>query len=173
MKKLLYTAAFALPLAIAAGNSDAFWHRDVQNDAAAPSAAEQVSDKAAQKMSKKELKKEMKHEKHQDKHHDKHDMKSMKKMMKNNPERWLAEETAEINEDYNKAVYKIGQTNLPEDAKDLLLSQAKSNKELALKQAKEKSEQMADNMEAREKFRDQFQQEKRNRKAIREVEDIL
>ena len=45
MKKLLYTAAFALPLAIAAGNSDAFWHRDVQNDAAAPSAAEQVSDK--------------------------------------------------------------------------------------------------------------------------------
>ena len=71
----------------------------------------------------------------------------------------MAEETAEINEDYNKAVYKIGQTNLPEDAKDLLLSQAKSNKELALKQAKEKSEQMADNMEAREKFRDQFQQE--------------
>ena len=59
--------------------------------------------------------------------------------MKNNPERWLAEETAEINEDYNKAVYKIGQTNLPEDAKDLLLSQAKSNKELALKQAKEKA----------------------------------
>ena len=150
MKKLLYTAAFALPLAIAAGNSDAFWHRDVQNDATAPAAAEQNMDKAAQKMSKKELKKEMKHEKHHGKHekdYSKHDEKAMKKMMKHNPERWLAEETAEINEDYNKAVYKIGQTNLPEDAKDLLLSQAKANKELALKQAKEKSEQMTENME--------------------------
>ena len=56
-KNYFYTAAFALPLAIAAGNSDAFWHRDVQNDAAAPSAAEQVSDKAAQKNEQKRIKK--------------------------------------------------------------------------------------------------------------------
>jgi len=162
MKKLLYTTAFILPLAISASNADAFWHREAQHDADVPAKAEQVVDKKAPK----ELKREMKH-------HDKHDAKAMKKMMKHNPERWLEKETAEINEDYDEAVYKIGQTNLSEDAKDLLLSQAKSNKELALKQAKEKSEQMADNMEEREKFRDQFLQEKRNVKAVREVEDIL
>ena len=86
---------------------------------------------------------------------------------------WLAKENAEINEDYNEAVYKIGKTSLPQDAKDLLLSQAQANKELALKQAKEKSDLMMKNMEAREKFRDQIMQEKRNRKAVREIEDIL
>jgi len=42
-----------------------------------------------------------------------------------------------------------------------------------LKQAKEKSDLMMKNMEAREKFRDQIMQEKRNSKAVREIEDIL
>lgn len=81
-------------------------------------------------------------------------------MQKRSPEHWLAKENAEINEDYNEAVYKIGKTSLPQDAKDLLLSQAQANKELALKQAKEKSDLMMKNMEAREKFRDQIMQEK-------------
>lgn len=165
MKKLLYTAAFVLPLAVAAVNADAFWHRDVHHDAEAPVAAQQMNDQAAEKMQKKEMRAEM--------HKDKHDKKMMKKMQKHNPERWLAKETAEINEDYSEAVYKVGKTSLPQDAKDLLLSQAKANKELALKQAKEKSDLMMRNMEAREKFRDQILQEKRNRKAVREVEDIL
>lgn len=165
MKKLLYSAALILPLAIAAGNADAFWHRDVHHGAEAPAAAEQVNEAKAQNMQNKSM--------HNDSHKEMHDKKMMKKMQKHNPERWLAKETADINEDYNEAVYKIGKTGLPQDAKDLLLSQAKGNKELALKQAKEKSDQLMKNMSAREKFRDQILQEKRNRKAVREVEDIL
>lgn len=35
MKKLLYGAALILPLAMAAANADAFWHRDVHHNAEA------------------------------------------------------------------------------------------------------------------------------------------
>ena len=168
MKKLLYGAALILPLAMAAANADAFWHRDVHHNAEANAATvNEAGNQAAQPQQK-----DMKQGK-PCKKCDKHDMKAMKKMQKRTPEHWLAKENAEINEDYNEAVYKIGKTSLPQDAKDLLLSQAQANKELALKQAKEKSALMMKNMEAREKFRDQIMQEKRNRKAVREIEDIL
>ena len=165
MKKLLYGAALILPLAMAAVNADAFWHRDVHHNAEANAATvNEAGNQAAQPQQK-----DMKQGK-PCKKCDKHDMKAMKKMQKRSPEHWLAKENAEINEDYNEAVYKIGKTSLPQDAKDLLLSQAQANKELALK---EKSDLMMKNMEAREKFRDQIMQEKRNRKAVREIEDIL
>ena len=164
MKKLLYGAALILPLAMAAANADAFWHRDVHHNAEANAATvNEACNQAAQP-----LQKDMKQGK-PCKKCDKHDMKAMKKMQKRSPEHWLAKENAEINEDYNEAVYKIGKTSLPQDAKDLLLSQAQANKELALKQAKEKSDLMMKNMEAREKFRDQIMQEKRNSKAVREM----
>ena len=143
-------------------------HRDVHHNAEANAATvNEAGNQAAQPQQK-----DMKQGK-PCKKCDKHDMKAMKKMQKRSPEHWLAKEDAEINEDYNEAVYKIGKTSLPQDAKDLLLSQAQANKELALKQAKEKSDLMMKNMEAREKFRDQIMQEKRNRKAVREIEDIL
>lgn len=167
MKKLLYSAAIVLPLAMTAANADAFWHRDVSHNTDKNTAAVDEANNQATQSSK-----DMKEGK-PCKKCDKHDMKAMKKMQKHNPEHWLAKENAEINEDYNEAVYKIGKTSLPKDAKDLLFSQAQTNKELALKQAKEKSDLMMKNMEAREKFRDQIMQEKRNRKAVREVEDIL
>ena len=38
MKKLLYGAALILPLAMAAANADAFWHRDVHHNAEANAA---------------------------------------------------------------------------------------------------------------------------------------
>ncbi len=173
MKKILYTAALALPLAVVAGKADAFWFSDSDKAADTPAVEQPMTEKAEMKAHKKELKKAHKKEMKKGKHQAKHDDKSMKKMMKHHPDRWLEKETAEINEDFDEAVEKISKTNLSEDAKNLLLSQAKSNKELAMKQAKEKSEQMARNMKEREKFRDQIQQEKANRKAVREVEDIL
>ena len=144
MKKLLYGAALILPLAMAAANADAFWHRDVHHNAEANAATvNEAGNQAAQPQQK-----DMKQGK-PCKKCDKHDMKAMKKMQKRSPEHWLAKENAEINEDYNEAVYKIGKTSLPQDAKDLLLSQAQANKELALKQAKEKSDLRGKNFATR------------------------
>lgn len=90
-----------------------------------------------------------------------------------NPERWLAKETADINEDFDEAIYKVDNSTLSKEAKELLTAQAKSNKELALKQAKETSMQKEKNWKAREKFSKEIKAEKKNRKAVKEVEEIL
>lgn len=167
MKKLLYTAAFVLPLAMMAGNADAFWHRSPQHSA---------SEQTAEQMNHNEHMQENKehkdgHKAENAKHHDKDKM--AKKMQKCDPSRCMNKKTAEINEDYDEAIYKINKSGLSQEAKDLLISQAKSNKELAMKLAKEKVDQRAKNMEARQKYKDQFMQEKRNRKAVKAVEEIL
>lgn len=164
MKKLLYTAAFILPLAMA-GNADAFWHRSPQHDASPAAADNNYQGEQLTEAQKYKARHEGKH----DKHHDKAD----KKFKKCDPARWLNKENAEINEDYDEAIHKINKSSLSQEAKDLLISQAKSNKELALEHAKEISEQRAKNMDARQKYKDQFMQEKRNMKAVKEVEDIL
>ena len=93
MKKLLYGAALILPLAMAAANADAFWHRDVHHNAEANAATvNEACNQAAQPQQK-----DMKQGK-PCKKCDKHDMKAMKKMQKRSPEHWLAKENAEINE---------------------------------------------------------------------------
>lgn len=49
MKKLLYGAALILPLAMAAANADAFWHRDVHHNAEANAATvNEAGNQAAQ-----------------------------------------------------------------------------------------------------------------------------
>ena len=77
MKKLLYGAALILPLAMAAANADAFWHRDVHHNAEANAATvNEAGNQAAQPQQK-----DMKQGK-PCKKCDKHDMKAMKKMQK-------------------------------------------------------------------------------------------
>lgn len=106
------------------------------------------------------------------KHMDEHGYK-MHKMFKRTPAEWLEKENAEINEDYQKAVAKINKSALPQDYKDLLMKQAMSNKEFAMKQAQAKSEILGQNWKARETFSPDLMKEKVNRKAVKEVDDIL
>lgn len=53
------------------------------------------------------------------------------------------------------------------------MKQAMSNKEFAMKQAQAKSEILGQNWKARETFPQDLMKEKANRKAVKEVDDIL
>lgn len=98
----------------------------------------------------------------------KHDCDKMK-----NKGHWLEKETKEINEDFDEANYKIEKSQLSADQKNILKKQAKENRDLALKQAKERSDLMKEQRQAREAFRDDIMKDKSNRKAVKEVNDIL
>ena len=75
---------------------------------------------------------------------------------------WMSEENNEISEDYNKAIKKIDKSSFSAANKDILKTQAQHNKELMQKQVQE-----------REGMRAEMKQSKENRKAVKEVNDIL
>ena len=57
--------------------------------------------------------------------------------------------------------------------KELLRDQAEENRSLALEQAEDRAELMKKHKAAREEYRDEFMKDKSNRKAVKEVMNIL
>ena len=100
-------------------------------------------------------------------HKDRHD-----KKMKNKGH-WLENERHDIDEDYQEALYKIKKSQLPDNLKELLRDQAEENRSLALEQAEDRAELMKKHKAAREEYRDEFMKDKSNRKAVKEVMNIL
>lgn len=167
MKKTLLSLALLLPLALSATDAAAQRKNNTNHDVL-PASDMMTSDEEMPAQTMHEHKKHKKSDKHKDEHGYK-----IHKMFKKSPEEWLSKENGEINEEYREAVAKINKSTLPQVDKDLLLKQAAANKELALKQAQEKMELLKQNWQEREDFSQELLKEKANRKAIKEVDDIL
>lgn len=86
---------------------------------------------------------------------------------------WMSEENNEIVEDYNKAIKKIDKSSFSAANKDILKTQAQHNKELMQKQIQERGDLMMKHWQEREGMRAEMKQSKENRKAVKEVNDIL
>ncbi len=169
MKKLLCTLALVMPIALGATINDAAAQRKNHTRSDVVPASDMAVEETAA-MPQGHMQKHM--DKKMGKHMDEHGYK-MHKMFKRTPAEWLEKENAEINEDYQEAVARINKSSLPQDYKDLLMKQAMSNKEFAMKQAQAKSEILGQNWKARETFPQDLMKEKANRKAVKEVDDIL
>lgn len=68
---------------------------------------------------------------------------------------------------------QIKKSQLPDNLKELLRDQAEENRSLALEQAEDRAELMKKHKAAREEYRDEFMKDKSNRKAVKEVMNIL
>ena len=86
---------------------------------------------------------------------------------------WLDEKIEDIREDYDKAIKKIEKSSFNEEQKKFLSQQAAANRDLATTQLQARYEQMTKNREARSGFQDAIRANKDNRKAVKEVDDIL
>ncbi len=86
---------------------------------------------------------------------------------------WLSKEKKDIAEQYDMAIYKIEKSQLDENIKNMLKKQADENKNLVMKQAEEIDDLMKKNQTAREPYRAEIMKDKSNRKAVKEVDDIL
>ena len=165
MNKVIYSLMCGAVISLLATNADAFWHRDVQRDTSNTTQSFQIADTSLDKKAEKSEIKAQKAEKH--------NLKAMKKAAKKSHSQWLARKSADINEDFDEAIYKIGKTSMPQELKDLLIKQAQENKTLALKQASEVNNQLKKQSLAREKFHEQFMNEKMNKKIIKRIDEII
>lgn len=86
---------------------------------------------------------------------------------------WMSEETNDINEDYSKAVKKINKSTFSDANKEILKTQAQHNKDLMLKQLQDRGDLMMKHWQEREGMRNEMMQSKENRKAVKEVNEIL
>lgn len=86
---------------------------------------------------------------------------------------WLDEKIEDIREDYDKAIKKIEESSFTEEQKKLLTDQAAANRDLAISQAQAEADQTAKNRAARSGFDSAVRASKKNRKAVKEVDDIL
>ena len=152
-------------ISLLATNADAFWHRDVQRDTSNTTQSFQIADTSLDKKAEKSEIKAQKAEKH--------NLKAMKKAAKKSHSQWLARKSADINEDFDEAVYKIGKSSLPQEVKNLLLSQANEDKNLALKQAQETSRLLEKQQASREKFSMALDADKQAKKLIKKIDDIV
>lgn len=98
--------------------------------------------------------------------------KDMKKGMKSDSH-WLAKQSKEITEDYDEALYKIEKSKLSTENKKILRTQAMQNRDLAMKQANEEANLRMEQEKTREAFKEEIMKDKSNRKAVKEVNDIL
>ena len=88
----------------------------------------------------------------------------------------MKHEQDEINEDYNKALKKINKSTFNADQKKMLTSQAAENRDLAVKQLKERTDLMKKHRDARmnsDGFKAAVKAEHANKKAVKEVREIL
>lgn len=88
----------------------------------------------------------------------------------------LKHQEKEINEDYEKAIKKINKSTFNDEQKKMLISQAKENKTLAMKQNKERIEIMKKHWNQRmmdDGFKAAMEAEKANKKAVKEVKEII
>lgn len=155
MKKLLCVLSLALPIALISNISTADAQRKNHTDKDVPAKVEAQMPKHEGMMTK-------------------HEDKGMHKMHKKDPARWLEKEKREIQEDYDEAIEKIGKSTFSQEHKNVLVKQADANKALAMKQAKEKSDQLQKNWNECQKFKEEMKSpDKANSKAIKEVREIL
>lgn len=162
MKKLLFALSMVLPLAMMS-NANAQRPNHTKKDVSTQ--ISETYDKAVDS-----TKEAM--------HNTKEDMsRQIDKMNKKpSPEKWLNHQNKEIDEDYSKAVKKINKSTFNQDTKNLLMKQAAENKDLAMKQAKERSDMMKKHWDARKNmdgFKKSMHDEGANRKAVKEVRDII
>ncbi len=165
MNKVIYSLMCGAVISLLATNADAFWHRDVQRDTSNTTQSFQIADTSLDKKAEKSDIKAQKAEKH--------NLKAMKKAAKKSHSQWLARKSADINEDFDEAVYKIGKSSLPQEVKNLLLSQANEDKNLALKQAQETSRLLEKQQASREKFSMALDADKQAKKLIKKIDDIV
>ena len=93
----------------------------------------------------------------------------MKKMNKN----WVADKTADIQEDYNEAVQKINQSNFSSNQKELLMKQARENQDLAVEQLKDRADLRMKHSEQRlDMNMGDMMGDKANYKAVKKVMKI-
>ena len=86
---------------------------------------------------------------------------------------WAEDKLEDINDDYQKAIKKIDKSSFNEEQKKLLTAQAEANRNLATAQIKAVSEQMTKNRNERVSFKEAIRASRENRKAVREIDDIL
>ena len=86
---------------------------------------------------------------------------------------WAEDKLEDINDDYQKAFKKIDKSSFNEEQKKLLTAQAEANRNLATAQIKAVSEQMTKNRNERASFKEAIRASRENRKAVREIDDIL
>lgn len=86
---------------------------------------------------------------------------------------WLDEKMEDIREDYDKAIKRIEESSFTEEQKKLLTDQAAANRDLAISQAQAEADQTTKNRAARSGFDSAVRASKKNRKAVKEVDDIL
>ncbi len=91
----------------------------------------------------------------------------------NKHKNWLEDKMEDIREDYDKAIRKIEKSSFSDEQKKILTDQAAANRDLTESQVKAVSDQMMKNREARKSFKDAIRADKENRKAVKEVDDIL
>lgn len=103
----------------------------------------------------------------------KKDKNCMGNCVKKQQGRYIEKETAEIDEDYNKALNKINKSGFNKNQKDILAKQASENRDLAVKQVNERAALRKYHMQQRmEAGMSQMMDEKANRKAVKKVMEI-
>ena len=106
------------------------------------------------------------------KHHKKH---HNKKMIEQTPifvTSPLQKQMEDIDENYQDALHKIAKSNLSQAARNLLITQAEENRDLAIKQLQERAAMCAKHACERQAFRCEILKDKQNRKAVRDVDNI-
>ncbi len=86
---------------------------------------------------------------------------------------WAEDKLEDVHEDYEKAIKKIGKSSFSEEQKKILKAQADANRDLVTSQIKALSAQLTKNQKERESFKEAIKSSRENRKAVREVDDIL
>lgn len=86
---------------------------------------------------------------------------------------WLHKEMLDIQEDYDEAIRKIDHSSFTAEQKNILKSQADTNKSLAETQAKAIDVQLQKNKEARQNFISESENKHKAHKIFKEIDDIL
>lgn len=185
MKKLFSILAMALPLAAAAQVGDAMAQRANHTKKDVPVAYTDASDNTvrnsdeAYKNAKYHDKKL--HKKHHDENKggfDKKEHKKHKEKMKDgkHPGHMFGEDREEIEEKYSKAMRSIEKSSFSQRQKEMLVTQAKENRDLALRQIEERTSLVKEHMKefnASEEFKNEVKADEANKKAVKKIGKIL
>ncbi len=86
---------------------------------------------------------------------------------------WVEDKMEDVTEDYNEAIKKINESSFTAEQKSILTAQAAANRDLMSSQINAVSQQMRKNMQQRANFRDAIKASRENKKAVKEIDDIL
>lgn len=92
---------------------------------------------------------------------------------KNYDQDWVEEKMEDVMEDYNKAIKKINESSFTAEQKNILTAQAAANRDLMSSQINAIAQQMRKNIQQRADFKDAIRASRENKKAVKEIDDIL